>query len=54
MLIRPLAALAALSLISACAGQVGGPPPQPAMTQTYSNSVGFTGIDGEPHPLLDY
>ena len=45
---RPvLLALIAASLLSACGGRFVGPPPQPAMTNAFSDSVGFTGIGSE-------
>ena len=46
---RPvLFALMAIGLMSACAGKLGGAPVQPAMSETYSNSIGFTSIGAEP------
>lgn len=42
------AALITLSLLSACAGKLGGPPPAAAIGGTYSHSIGFTGVGREP------
>ncbi|MEM6305499.1 MAG: hypothetical protein AAF744_12330 [Pseudomonadota bacterium] len=46
-----LLALAAAGLVSACTGSIGGAPPQPGLHPTYSDSIGFTSINGEPFPL---
>jgi hypothetical protein len=40
-------ALMAIGLLTACAGKLGGPPPQPAMSEAYSDSIGFTGVGSE-------
>ena len=45
---KTLIAVALLSLTSACAGHLGGPPPSPVFGGVYSHSVGFTGIGHEP------
>ncbi len=42
-------AVVASGLLSACAGQLGGPPPQPGMSDAYSNSIGYTGVGNEPY-----
>jgi hypothetical protein len=47
MTTRLIAALIAIAFVSACNGVLGGPPPAPVFGGTYSDSVGFTGIDGE-------
>ena len=39
-----LFALLAVTAITACSGKLGGPPPQPGMDKSYTNSVGFTGV----------
>jgi hypothetical protein len=45
---RPvLFALIAAATLSACGGKWVGPPAQPAMTEKFSDSVGFTGIGFE-------
>ncbi|SFE92376.1 hypothetical protein SAMN04488523_11257 [Sulfitobacter brevis] len=45
---KTLIAVALISFVSACAGQLGGPPPSPVFGGAYSHSVGFTGIGTEP------
>ena len=49
---RFIVTVTALSLVSACAGQLGGPPPAPIEGGAYSNSVGFTGISYSPPPAV--
>lgn len=44
-------ALMTFSLLSACAGKLGGPPPAPVFGGTYSNSIGFTGVGGDTAQL---
>ena len=44
MLRLSLIAAILLPVLSACAGQLGGPPPAPAVGTPYSNSAGFTGV----------
>ncbi len=41
--------LTAFGLLSACGGQLGGPPPQPALSDAYSSSIGFTGVGREAY-----
>ncbi len=41
-------ALIAILLLPACSGKLGGPPPAPVHGGTYSRSVGFTGLAGDP------
>ena len=36
--------LLTVGLLSACAGEIGGPPPAPIIGGTYSESVGFSGV----------
>lgn len=40
-------ALTTTVLLSACAGQIVGPPPAPVYGGTYSTSVGFAGLGGD-------
>ncbi|MBD3662657.1 hypothetical protein [Sulfitobacter aestuariivivens] len=44
MTAKILALFCAAALLSACGGRFVGPPPQPGMSDAYSNSVGFTGV----------
>ena len=44
-----LLALLACATLSACGGRFVGPPPQPAMTERFSDSVGFTGVGFGPY-----
>ena len=46
-----LFALTTVGLLSACGDNFVAPPFQPAMDDRYSNSVGFTGINGEPQAI---
>ena len=39
-----LFALMMVGLLSACAGEIGGPPPAPMHGGPYSESVGFSGV----------
>lgn len=43
-----IASVVAATLVSACAGELGGPPPAPIEGGAYSNSVGFTGVSYQP------
>lgn len=43
-----IAALTLVGLLSACNGELGGPPPAPIAGGAYSHSVGFTGVGSEP------
>lgn len=52
MTIKLIAAAIAVSFVSACAGQLGGPPPAPIEGGAYSQSVGFTGVSYQPPPRM--
>lgn len=43
-----LCTLLCVSLLSACAGKLGGPAVQPGFDEAYSESVGFSGVAREP------
>ncbi|QFT57292.1 hypothetical protein FIU94_00525 [Sulfitobacter sp. THAF37] len=45
---KTIAALTLAGLISACTGEIGGPPPAPVFGGAYSHSIGFTGVGTEP------
>ena len=52
MTIKLIAAAVTIASLSACAGQLGGPPPAPIEGGAYSNSVGYTGISYQPPPRV--
>ncbi|WP_370401915.1 hypothetical protein [Sulfitobacter sp. JB4-11] len=52
MTIKLIAAAITVASLSACAGELGGPPPAPIEGGAYSNSVGFTGISYQPPPRV--
>jgi hypothetical protein len=46
-------ALMTFSLLSACAGKLGGPPPAPVFGGAYSKSIGFTGVGSDTFQVKD-
>ncbi len=52
MTMKLVAAAITVATLSACAGELGGPPPAPIEGGTYSSSVGFTGISHQPPPRV--
>lgn len=52
MTTKLIAAAVVVTFVSACSGELGGPPPAPIEGGTYSQSVGFTGISYSPPPRV--